>query len=187
LHKPLYGDFATRNHQGDLFDAGKGTVDFLKDLLPGYSQLSDLQSLQRILSGCGTAEDYLSLLPYAGDILGRVAKNAKKIDNLKDVSKKLDDLDHKPKPKNEINCANSFVAGTEVLTPDGVKSIEDIEVGDWVIADDPTTVGEIEAKRVLELFQHSDYQLLDLVIDGETISVTPNHEFWVVDSGIKFL
>jgi Pretoxin HINT domain len=75
------------------------------------------------------------------------------------------------------------VAGTEVLTPDGVKSIEDIEVGDWVIADDPTTVGEIEAKRVLELFSHTDYQLLDLVVDRETISVTPNHEFWVVDRG----
>jgi intein/homing endonuclease len=75
------------------------------------------------------------------------------------------------------------VAGTEVLTNDGIKNIEDIEVGDWVIADDPTTVGEIEAKRVLELFQHSDYQLLDLVVDGEAISVTPNHEFWVVDRG----
>jgi hypothetical protein len=35
----------------------------------------------------------------------------------------------------------------------------------------------------LELFQHSDYALLDLVVDGETISVTPNHEFWVVDKG----
>jgi Pretoxin HINT domain len=70
-----------------------------------------------------------------------------------------------------------------LTTTTAIASIKNIKVGDWVIADDPTTVSEIEAKRVLELFQHSDYQLLDLVVDGEAISVTPNHEFWVVDRG----
>jgi Pretoxin HINT domain len=70
-----------------------------------------------------------------------------------------------------------------LTTTTAIASIKNIKVGDWVIADDPTTVGEIEAKRVLELFSHTDYQLLNLVIDGETISVTPNHEFWVVDKG----
>jgi hypothetical protein len=40
-----------------------------------------------------------------------------------------------------MNCSSSFLAGTEVLTPDGLKKIEDIEVGDWVISDDPETEG----------------------------------------------
>lgn len=34
----------------------------------------------------------------------------------------------------------------------GEKNIEDIQVGDWVIADDPTTPGEIEARQVLDTF-----------------------------------
>ena len=35
----------------------------------------------------------------------------------------------------------------------------------------------------MELFRHTDSELLDLVVDSETISVTPDHEFWVVDKG----
>jgi hypothetical protein len=144
--------------------------------------LSDLQTLHKILSGCGSAADYLALIPLLGDAAGKVVKGAKKIDNLDDVRKKADDIDNN-KPRNEINCANSFVAGTEVLTSEGLVNIEDVEVGDWVIADDPNTVGEIESKRVLALFTHSESELIDLVVDSEIISVTPDHEFWVVDKG----
>jgi hypothetical protein len=42
-------------------------------------------------------------------------------------------------PSSIMDCSSSFLAGTEVLTPDGLVNIEDIEVGDWVISDDPTT------------------------------------------------
>ncbi|NEQ97762.1 MAG: RHS famlily protein, partial [Cyanothece sp. SIO2G6] len=76
-----------------------------------------------------------------------------------------------------------FVAGTEVLTVDGQKNIEDIKVGDWVIADDPTTPGEIEKRQVLETFVRQTDTLIDLTIDGELISTTEEHPFWVVDKG----
>ncbi|MCV3217122.1 hypothetical protein OGM63_27045 [Plectonema radiosum NIES-515] len=54
--------------------------------------------------------------------------------------------------KTVTKTGNCFVAGTEILTTEGIKNIEDIQVGDWVIADDPTTPGEIEARQVLDTF-----------------------------------
>nr|WP_275994431.1 polymorphic toxin-type HINT domain-containing protein [Argonema antarcticum] len=84
------------------------------------------------------------------------------------------------KAEGNTNC---FVAGTEILTSEGEKDIEDIVVGDWVIADDPTTPGEIEAKQVLETFVRSTDGLVDLYVDGEVISTTGEHPFWVADKG----
>jgi hypothetical protein len=76
-----------------------------------------------------------------------------------------------------------FVAGTEILTTEGIKNIEDIQVGDWVIADDPTTPGGIEAKEVLDTFDNEVTELYDLYVDGEVISTTAEHPFWVPDKG----
>ena len=80
-------------------------------------------------------------------------------------------------------AGNCFVAGTEILTTEGIKNIEDIQVGDWVIADDPTTPGGIEAKQVLDTFVRETDALVDLYIDGEVISTTGEHPFWVADKG----
>ena len=76
-----------------------------------------------------------------------------------------------------------FVAGTEILTTEGLKKIEDIQVGDWVIADDPTTPGEIEKHQVLDAYQREVTTLIDIYIDGEVISATTEHPIWVVDKG----
>jgi Pretoxin HINT domain len=78
---------------------------------------------------------------------------------------------------------NCFVAGTEILTPEGFKNIEDIQIGDWVISDDPTTPGEIEAKQVLQTFVRQTETLIDLYVDGEVISTTREHPFWTPDKG----
>jgi len=69
------------------------------------------------------------------------------------------------------------------LTVEGIKNSEDLRVGDWVIADDPTTPGEIEAKQVLETFVRQTDALVDLYVDGEVISTTGEHPFWVADKG----
>jgi hypothetical protein len=72
-----------------------------------------------------------------------------------------------------------FVAGTDILTRDGEKNIEDIQVGDWVLSDDPNTVGEIEYKQVLNTFVKETTNLVDIYIDGEKITTTEEHPFWV--------
>ena len=75
-----------------------------------------------------------------------------------------------------LTVAVVFIAGTEVLTPDGLVDIEDIQVGDWVISDDPSTPGEVIAKQVTRTFERSDNNgIYDVEIDGETISSTYNH------------
>jgi len=76
-----------------------------------------------------------------------------------------------------------YLKNTEILTTEGEKSIEDIQVGDWVIADDPTTPGEIEARQVLDTFVRETDALVDLYVDGEVISTTGEHPFWTPDKG----
>jgi RHS repeat-associated protein len=76
-----------------------------------------------------------------------------------------------------------FVAGTEIQTINGTKNIEDIHVGDWVLSDDPNTVGEIEYKQVLNTFVKDTSSLVDIYIDGEKITTTEEHPFWVPNLG----
>jgi len=75
--------------------------------------------------------------------------------------------------------ACSFAGTTTVLMADGShKPIQDIRVGDEVIATDPET-DEQAAKAVEHVFVHDD-TLVDLRIDGETIATTEDHPFWSV-------
>jgi hypothetical protein len=83
-----------------------------------------------------------------------------------------------------MNCSSSFLAGTEVLTPDGLVNIEDIEVGDWVISDDPETEGGVVAKQVTRTFERTDNNgIVEIILDDELISTTGNHEFWLDEKG----
>ena len=82
-----------------------------------------------------------------------------------------------------VRGTNCFVAGTEIQTLDGTKNIEDIHVGDWVLSDDPNTPGDIEYKQVLQTFAHDTTQFVDVYIDGEKITTTEEHPFWVPDVG----
>jgi Pretoxin HINT domain len=70
-----------------------------------------------------------------------------------------------------------------IQTIDGEKSIEDIKIGDWVLSDDPNTPGGIEYKQVLQTFNHDTTSLVDIYIDGEKITTTDTHPFWVQDVG----
>ena len=75
--------------------------------------------------------------------------------------------------------ACSFSGVTVVLMANGThKAIQDIQIGDKVIASDPET-GEQAAKAVEQVFVHDD-TVFDLVIDGEIISTTEDHPFWSV-------
>ncbi|GAB3933048.1 hypothetical protein GCM10029976_039840 [Kribbella albertanoniae] len=73
----------------------------------------------------------------------------------------------------------SFAGRTTVLMADGShKPIQDVRVGDEVIASDPET-GEQAAKAVEHVFVHDD-TVVDLEVDGETITTTEDHPFWSV-------
>lgn len=78
-----------------------------------------------------------------------------------------------------IGGAMSFAGATAVLMGDGSsKRIDEIDVGDEVVATDPET-GEQAVKEVTHLWVHDD-TLVDLELDGDTITTTEDHPFWSV-------
>ncbi|GGK77709.1 polymorphic toxin-type HINT domain-containing protein [Mangrovihabitans endophyticus] len=89
-----------------------------------------------------------------------------------------------------VTSRNSFLAGTPVLLADGTtKPIEDVVIGDRVLATDPVS-GATDARSVTELipgFGRKD--LVDVTVDTDgpggaatgTLTATANHPFWVPD------
>ena len=81
-----------------------------------------------------------------------------------------------------------FAAGTLVHTIDGLKSIEDIKIGDRVKAMDPQT-GEVAYKRVLNTHQNRFDPIGLVSIKDETdgsemhLSVTATHPFYHAEKG----
>jgi Restriction endonuclease fold toxin 9/Pretoxin HINT domain len=97
------------------------------------------------------------------------------------------------------NRGNSFTAGTPVATELGARQIEDLRIGDWVLARDDRT-GETRAQRVTDILQHvatdgvvrltlqrvPDPRQTLLLVDGgqsETLGVTAEHPIRVVGRG----
>jgi len=77
--------------------------------------------------------------------------------------------------------ANSFVAGTRVLLADGTTvPIEQIELGDEVLAADPTT-GEQGAYPVTALIEGAGVKtLVTIETEADTVITTGGHPFWSV-------
>ncbi|AZQ13485.1 DNA polymerase domain-containing protein [Halorubrum sp. PV6] len=75
---------------------------------------------------------------------------------------------------------NCFTPDTEVVTPDGVRPITDLEVGDAVYSLDPDTE-EMTVKTVEETHAYPDYrgELVDMETSKIDFRVTPNHRMVV--------
>ena len=82
------------------------------------------------------------------------------------------------KAKCKITKKGCFVEGTLVLTEDGLVPIEDIEVGNYVWAENPDT-GDITLKEVLDTFEKKVDTIVTITIDGEKIQTTEAHLFYV--------
>ena len=78
--------------------------------------------------------------------------------------------------------AQCFAAGTKVLTETGHKAIEEIEVGDKVLAYDETT-GKQDYKKVVKLFRGETNEWYHLSVSGEEIICTGGHPFYVAGKG----
>lgn len=86
------------------------------------------------------------------------------------------------KAKCKITKKGCFVEGTLILTENGLVPIEDIEIGDYVWAENPKT-GEIELKEVLDTFEKQVDTIVTITVDGETIETTEAHVFYVENVG----
>lgn len=95
--------------------------------------------------------------------------------------------------KDQIDQKACFVAGTLVHTKDGLKPIEEIKVGDFVLSKPETGEGELSYQRVTRTFVHENqevwaivYRVNDKARDGSRsegwLAATKDHPFWQIDT-----
>lgn len=75
-----------------------------------------------------------------------------------------------------------FLRGTKVWTSTGLMSIESIQLGDRVLAQNPET-GELAFKPVLATTLRPPADMIDLNVAGESIKTTRGHPFWLDGHG----
>ena len=75
-----------------------------------------------------------------------------------------------------------FVAGTMILTAEGLVAIENIKAGDRVLSRNPET-GEVSYKAVALSFVNQTNKLAHVTVNGETIVSTIDHPYYVKDKG----
>jgi hypothetical protein len=82
----------------------------------------------------------------------------------------------------EQYALDCLVAGTPVWTATGVVAIEQLRVGDMVLAQHPET-GELAYKPVLRTTVRPEGKLIRVLAGGETIETSGGHLFWVAGEG----
>jgi hypothetical protein len=77
-----------------------------------------------------------------------------------------------------------FVAGTPIVTAQGLRPIEQIRVGDQVYATD-TETGVTEQKSVRQLFSRVTDKLVRICAGQDTLLTTPEHPFYVAGQWVE--
>ncbi|MFB9753304.1 polymorphic toxin-type HINT domain-containing protein [Paenibacillus hodogayensis] len=117
--------------------------------------------------------------------VGKVYKGGKILVSLankyKTISREVKASEDAFRAVKNIAC-NCFIAGTKVQTKDGEKPIEDVKVGDQVLAKDDIT-GEVAYKDVQQLFQREEEETYNITVGNELITTTSEHPFWIVGVG----
>ena len=83
---------------------------------------------------------------------------------------------------NSCGSSDCFVAGTKILTEHGKKNIEDIKVGDRVWSWNES-INKQELKKVVQLFRNRKRDMVYITVDGEKITTTTEHPFYVKGKG----
>ncbi|MBX9784362.1 MAG: hypothetical protein K2X48_13815 [Chitinophagaceae bacterium] len=100
-------------------------------------------------------------------------------DLVRTVKNKVDDVIKKKPP---CGC---FTAGTLVLTADGYKEIQTIQVGDIVWAYNDTT-GQLAQKRVINVFEYERDSVYHITLaNGTIIKATSDHPFFIGGRWLK--
>lgn len=83
-----------------------------------------------------------------------------------------------------VSFANCFVAGTAIHTINGTKAIEDIKVGDTVLAYNEQT-GQTEYSKVTQTFKKLTDTFTILNVGNSTITSTPEHPYFANGQYVK--
>ncbi|MFF8842160.1 DNRLRE domain-containing protein [Streptomyces sp. NPDC015127] len=132
----------------------------------------------------------------AADSANDARKAEDKVDTATDAAsttRKGDDAPAAPKePEAPKACKNSFVPGTQVVLADGsTKAIEDLRVGEQVLATDVER-GDIQSREILDVRSDKGTKhLVTLTVDTDgtegsatgKVTSTDGHLYWLPDSG----
>ncbi len=166
----------------------------LLGMIPGFGEVFDIANgLLYLLQGdYGMAAlSAGAAIPMAGYLFNSIKfskKFGKALKMTKRLTRRIDDIPTGMTNKvDDLVGGLCFVKGTLVHTPDGLKPIEDIQVGDLVASKDENS-GETSWKPVVRLYRHHDQQILNLTLksgagDEETFGVTSEHPFWGIGKG----
>jgi hypothetical protein len=108
----------------------------------------------------------------------------------------IDDIGNLRLPRYPETVNGCFIAGTLVHTREGMKPIEEIQAGDYVLSAPENGEGEKTYKRVLNTFAYDDKEIWVVKIrnwDPDALGIknkqirhiycTGNHPFWVESEG----
>ena len=184
---------------GNLALGGETVVNSVKTIATNYSKNKKLFTKENLLCAANAALGVVAGVAAAKGIKSDV-KAFKKIAGAEkaaesvtktsqrvaaDAESQLEKTAERTETTNPCTCKGNgqcFVAGTIIKTKDGEKNIEDVEVGDYVLARNPET-GEQEYKKVSETFAHKEDVIVHVKIGNEDIQTTFNHPFYVVGKG----
>ncbi len=210
---------------GEMGDVARGLshVDEMMDTAQDLNRLKNLDNIDEALTAAKNL-DHTGELLSAGGKLDEVdeavgtAVDLNRADELAYTPRLSDNLDDAPVNRPQRTDApegsnvggvcdfgkNSFTAGTAVQTDEGEKPIEEVAVGDKVLAEDPAT-GEQGYFEVVALTNHPTDEVLQITIDAEdesgdngdeqlnstdtedsqtdTMEITPDHPVYVEDKG----
>ena len=141
-------------------------------------ELSALKHLDELKDGLKYTDELTDGIKHT-DALTDGARYANKgTDGLKYSDEALSSSKH----TDEALGGVCFVAGTIVVAQNGDVKIEDIHAGMLVWAKNPET-GEEAFKEVVRIFENETDELVHLFVEGEKITTTPEHPFYVQNKG----
>jgi len=81
-----------------------------------------------------------------------------------------------------VYIVSCFAAGTPVWTIDGLRPVEQLQVGDRVLSQDPDS-GELAYKPVIRTTRREPEPLVTVRIGNEPFTCTEGHPFWACGQG----
>lgn len=175
-----FESFMDTNQYTYLFDLLTGTSAYTNNA--GKASWAENQLVSAFFESKEAEYVALLALGMAGGVGGRSTTTK----NGKSISTRNNNIKKSKSSKNNTGC-NCFTAGTKVLTDEGEKNIEDIEVGDMVLAKDENKPdGELAYKEVTALYRNQRDDIIKLHVGEQVIETTDNHPFWVEGTGWVF-
>ena len=157
---PQYSKFAN--------DVANITYGFLEPVLTSIAPV-------RAVAGINVRSVFRALKP--SNIIKRAAVQHTKKLRAKSIQKSVINIV-------KVAKTQCFTAGTKILTEEGLKSIEEIEIGDKVWAFNEET-GKKELKVVTQTFVREANKLIIIKIGKEIIETTEEHPFYVNSKWVK--